>query len=91
MTASTRTTTAAWIALSAITVISWWLSPGHAATGQVQASAPITITVVVLAAVKARLVMRSFMDVGGAPRWLRVATDGWLVTLWAAVLGIYLM
>jgi hypothetical protein len=91
MAASTRTTTGAWIVLSAITVISWRLSPGHAMTGQATASVPITVAVVLLAAAKGRLVIRRFMEVASAPRWLRFATDGWLLILWAAVLGIYLI
>ncbi|MEZ0363475.1 cytochrome C oxidase subunit IV family protein [Mycobacterium sp. pUA109] len=91
MTASTRTITATWIVLSAITLISWWLSPGHASTGTVAASVPITIAVVVLAAVKGRLVIRYFMEVHRAPRWLRLATDGWLAVLWAVVLVIYMV
>jgi hypothetical protein len=30
------------------------------------------------------------MEVRTGPRWLRWATDAWLVVLWAAVLAIYL-
>jgi len=85
-----RAITCAWIVLSAITVLSWWLAPGqrHGATST--ASLPVTAAVVLLGLVKGRLVIRYFMEVRTAPRWLRVATDGWLIVLWSAVLLIYL-
>lgn len=90
MTASAKATTYAWLVLSAITVVSWWLSPGHAGAGRAVASAPITVAVVLLGLVKGRLIIRYFMEVRSAPRWLKLSTDAWLVILWAAVLGIYL-
>ncbi len=79
----------AWAALCAITVISWWLAPGHGGA-TVGASVPLTVGAVSLAFVKARVIVRSFMEVRFAPAWLRRATDAWLVTLWAAILAIYL-
>lgn len=90
MTTSAKATTYAWIVLSAITLVSWWLSPGHAPTGQAVASVPITVAVALLGCVKGRLIIGYFMEVRSAPRWLKVCTDAWLVTLWAAVLAIYL-
>jgi hypothetical protein len=85
---SERAITVVWLALSAITVASWWLAHGD---GGAVASVPITLAVVALAAVKGRLIIRYFMEVRGAPRWLRWATDAWLVGLWVAVLTIYLL
>ncbi len=75
--------------LSAITVVSWWLAPGHA-RGAAVASVPITVAVVLLGFIKGRLIIRYFMEVRTAPRWLKVATDAWLVVLWLAILAIYL-
>jgi hypothetical protein len=86
---STRATTYVWLFLSAITVISWWLAPGHPG-GQAVASVPITVAVVLLGFVKGRMIIRYFMEVRTAPRWLKAATDAWLIVLWAAILGIYL-
>ena len=40
-----RTITYAWIILSAITTLSWWLAPGHARGAAAVASAPITVAV----------------------------------------------
>jgi Prokaryotic Cytochrome C oxidase subunit IV len=85
----TRAVTIAWLVLCAITIGTWWLSPAHSAVAAV-ASVSITAAVVVLGFIKSRLIIRYFMEVRTAPRWLRLATDGWLVTLWGAVLTIYL-
>ena len=84
----TRTTTYAWLVLSAITVVSWWLAPGH--TGHAVANAPITAAVVLLGIVKGRIIIRYFMEVRTAPRWLKITTDAWLIVLWATILAVYL-
>lgn len=81
--------TATWLILVAITVLAWWLAPGHAG-GHPEPSIPITVAVLALSGVKARLIIRNFMEVRTAPLWLRRTTDAWLVALWTAVLAIYL-
>lgn len=86
---TTRALTVAWLALCAITVLSWWLAPGHA-RGPASASVPLTVTAITLAFLKGRVIMRSFMEVRFAPAWLRRATDAWLVALWASILVVYL-
>lgn len=86
---SARVMTYAWVILSAITVLSWWLAPGHPGA-LVDASVPITVAVVLLGFIKGRMVIQYFMEVRTAPRWLKIATDTWLVVLWAAILAIYL-
>ena len=83
-----RSITVAWGALCAITMVSWWLSPAHSLAAAVR-SVPISVAVVVLGVIKCRLVIRYFMEIGSAPFWLRLATDGWLLALWGGVLGIY--
>jgi Prokaryotic Cytochrome C oxidase subunit IV len=90
-TKAARRTTVAWAVLIVITVLSWWLAPGHSGDGPVVASIPITVVVVLLGLIKSRLIIQNFMEVRTAPRWLRLATDGWLIVLWGAVLGIYLL
>ncbi|HEX5144974.1 MAG TPA: cytochrome C oxidase subunit IV family protein [Mycobacterium sp.] len=87
---SSRAVTYAWIVLCAITVLSWWLAPGHSGGVAAVASVPITVAVLALGFIKGRLIIRHFMEVRTAPRWLQAATDAWLVVLWLAVLGIYL-
>ena len=88
-TPKSRVTTYVWLILSAITVLSWWL--GHPRSGHAfDASVPITIAVLAIGFIKARLIIRYFMEVRTAPRWLRIATDVWLVVLWGAILALYL-
>jgi hypothetical protein len=88
-TASTRPITYVWIILCAITILSWWLAPGHSG-GNAVASVPITLAVILLGFVKGRLIIRYFMEVRTAPGWLKASTDAWLAVLWVAILGIYL-
>lgn len=79
-----------WLVLCAITISSWWLAPGHRGGGAAVASVPITVAVILLGFIKGRLIIRTFMEVRTAPRWLRLSTDAWLVVLWASILAIYL-
>jgi len=88
-TTKARAITYVWIILSAITVVSWFLGPARVA-GTVVASVPITVAVLAMAFIKARLIIRYFMEVRTAPGWLKLATDAWLVVLWGALLAIYL-
>ena len=78
-----------WLILCAITIVAWGLGSAHTPGTRV-ASVPITIAVLVMALIKARLVIQEFMEVRTAPRWLRVFTDVWLLVLWGALLAIYL-
>ena len=85
-----RTMTWTWLVLIAITVGSWWLAPAHS-HGVASDSVVVTGVVLTLAAVKARLIIRQFMEVRTAPVWLKVATDAWLGVLITTVLVIYLV
>ena len=88
-TTHTRAITVAWLALSGITVVSWWLAPGHSG-GHAEPSIPITVAAILLGFVKCRIIIGYFMEVRTAPVWLRRSTDAWLVVLWTALLVIYL-
>ena len=70
--------------------MSWWLAPPHDHGTPAVASVPITVAVILLGFIKGRMIIRYFMEVRTAPRWLEVVTDAWLTVLWAAVLAIYL-
>jgi hypothetical protein len=84
-----RRLTVVWAVLSAMTVASWLLG---SARGHAEFSPSTTITVGILAAavIKARLIIRHFMEVRTAPTWLRSVTDGWLVLLVGSILALYL-
>jgi caa(3)-type oxidase subunit IV len=86
---ATRAITYAWLVLTSITIVSWWLAPGHSG-GVAVPNVAITVAVVALGFIKGRLIIRYFMEVRTAPRWLRLATDTWLAVLWLGILAIYL-
>jgi hypothetical protein len=79
-----------WVVLSAITILSWWLGRTARDGGHFVSSTPVTLGVLAIALVKARLIMQQFMEVRTAPRWLLLVTDIWLVIFFGAVLVIYL-
>lgn len=91
MNLQSRAITGVWGLLVLITIGTGWLAPAAHTNHLAQASTPITVLVLALALIKSRLIIRYFMEVRGAPRWLRLATDGWLAALFGAVLVIYLV
>ena len=64
-TTATRTITNAWIILSAIIIRSWRLAPGHAR----DAANPRRRRTLV-GFINGRVIIRCFMEVRAAPRWL---------------------
>ncbi|WP_024805986.1 cytochrome C oxidase subunit IV family protein [Nocardia sp. BMG51109] len=82
-----RSVLVAWAMLTAMTVLAWRLTPGHAGPA---VSDGLVVGIVVLGMIKCRLIIRYFMEIRFAPRWLRIATDAWLGVVWVALLGIHL-
>lgn len=79
--------TRVWALLTAVTLLSWWIGRGHGAEYRLDAA--VTVGVLLIAALKVQLVMRHFMEVRTAPRWLRRAAYGWTVTLLVLLLTAY--
>ncbi|MGE2692548.1 cytochrome C oxidase subunit IV family protein [Mycolicibacterium pulveris] len=79
--------TIVWAVLTAVTVASWLTARDG---GQVHhVSATITVVVLLIAAVKTQLVIWHFMEVRHAPTWLKITTHGWLIAVFALLLGFY--
>jgi hypothetical protein len=78
----------AWLALGAVTLLSWWIGSG-AGRGEPGSSALVTYGVLLIAAVKVRVIIQVFMEARHAPLLLRRLTDGWIVALVVALLAIY--
>jgi heme/copper-type cytochrome/quinol oxidase subunit 4 len=76
--------TLVWIVLMLATCLTWWSAKGGAVP-------PIEATaiVMVVAAVKARLVILHFMKLKGAPPSWRLLFEGWVVVSTAVILGGY--
>ncbi|GGL01609.1 hypothetical protein [Nocardia jinanensis] len=64
---SAHITTVVWLALAATALLSWWPAPGHSAA-PVSPSTLVTGAAIALGALKTRLVLRYFMQVGTGPR-----------------------
>jgi hypothetical protein len=77
-----------WLALVAVTLISWWLGSSHGQP-EFRSSAPITYAVLLIAALKVRVIFGYFMEVRHAPVGLRRLTDGWIALVVVALLVIY--
>jgi heme/copper-type cytochrome/quinol oxidase subunit 4 len=75
-----------WAALMLATCASTWLLSKNAVTPEVA-----TVAIVVIAAVKVRLVIGYFMEVRWAPLALRFICDGWLLAVTALIVTVYLV
>lgn len=79
----------AWAFLSLITLLSWGLT--RASATNIQADALVSFGVLIMAAIKVQIVVRYFMEVRHAPRWLKLTTDGWLWPMTALMFLFYLI
>jgi heme/copper-type cytochrome/quinol oxidase subunit 4 len=75
-----------WAALMLATLATTWLLSNNSVTPEVA-----TVTILLIAAFKVRLVMRHFMEVRRAPLALRFVCDGWLLAVTALILTVYLV
>lgn len=79
--------TIVWALLTGVTVVSWLVSRDGGAAHQLNAT--VTTVVLLIAALKAQLVIWHFMEVRRAPLWLKAVTSGWVIVVVAAMLGVY--
>ena len=63
--------------LASATILSWYLGTGGGGHPMIPNLA-ISAAVLFIALAKVRLIMREFMEVGLAPRWVRRSSDAWL-------------
>ena len=64
----------AWLILVVVTVVSWRIGVSHG-SGAFQINPAITWSVMLISALKVRLIVRQFMEVGGASVLLRRLAD----------------
>ncbi len=79
--------TIVWALLTAVTAVSWLVSRDGGAAHQLNST--VTAVVLLIAGVKAQLVIWYFMEVRRAPLWLKAVTTGWVIAVVAAMLGVY--
>ena len=75
-----------WAALMLATCASTWMLSGNSVRPE-----GATVAIILIAAVKVRLVIRHFMEVGRAPLALQFVCDGWLLGVTALILTVYLL
>lgn len=68
----------AWLLLSAITILAWWIGMRHDGT-PLQPQASVGLSAMAITLIKVRIIMREFMDVKDAPKKLKHITDLWLI------------
>jgi hypothetical protein len=77
-----------WLVLSAITLVYLWVGSIDPARA-LKPSAVVTVSAIVMALIKVRIVFREFMEVRHAPALLCRLTDGWVVLMAVCLLGSY--
>lgn len=88
--ASERRLVLAWLALSAITGLSWWIGARHGRPA-FEINGPISFGVILIAALKVRIIVGEFMEARQAPGFLRRIADAWLALLVVSLLSIYVL
>ena len=80
-----------WLILSGITVLYLLIDHSAEKHGVRTASEVASVSAIVLALIKVRIIMREFMEVREAPRLLCLLTDGLIVVMAVVLLGSYLI
>lgn len=78
-----------WAILTSMTLVYVWLDHSADGGGALSASSVVTVSAIVIALVKVRIIFREFMEVRHAPALLRRLTDGWVVLVGVCLLGSY--
>ena len=78
-----------WLVLTAMTLAYIWLDHSADDGGMLRASTIVTVSAIVIALVKVRIIFREFMEVRHAPTLLRRLTDAWVVFIAVCLLGTY--
>jgi hypothetical protein len=90
MTRLDRRLLAAWLVLSAITVGYFWIDRSAGHDGVRDASTAVTLSAIVLALFKVRIIMGEFMEVRGGPKILRFLAYFWIFLMGAVMIACYL-
>jgi hypothetical protein len=78
-----------WLVLSSMTFVYIWLDDSADDDGLLRASTVVTVSAIIIALVKVRIIFREFMEVRHAPALLRRLTDAWVLIVGVCLLGSY--
>ena len=79
--------TIVWALLTTVTIASSLIAVEGGSSHQINTT--VTTVVLLIAAFKAHLVIRHFMEVRDAPLWLKATTSGWVLGLFALLFRCY--
>jgi len=81
---------ATWLFLMLATSLSWWLGQDQAFSSDISSDYRIVSSgLMLIAFIKARIVIRYFMEVREAPLALKLVCDTWLVLVCGAIIYLY--
>jgi hypothetical protein len=78
-----RTALIVWGSLVAVTVAGWRLVEAE------NSGTAVVALVAIFGLAKCWLIVRHFMDVRHAPRWLQIVTTAWMGILWLTLLVLF--
>jgi hypothetical protein len=78
-----------WLILTSMTVAYVWIDHTVDQNGTLRASTVVTVSAIMIALIKVRIIFREFMEVRHAPAWLCRLTDAWVVLIAVCLLGSY--
>lgn len=81
-----RGTTRVWLLLMAATIVTTWILTKETFTACVA-----TIAIVLIAAIKVRLVLLHFMELREAPLSLRIVFEGWVLAVTGSLITLYVL
>lgn len=78
-----------WLILTSMTLAYVWMDHTVDQNGTLRASTVVTVSAIVIALIKVRIIFREFMEVRHAPALLCRLTDAWVVLIGVCLLGSY--
>lgn len=78
-----------WAVLCAMTLLYLWMDHSADQDGALRPNTIVTVSAIVIALIKVRIIFREFMEVRHAPVPLCRLTDAWVVLVAACLLGSY--
>jgi Prokaryotic Cytochrome C oxidase subunit IV len=78
-----------WLILTSMTLTYVWIDHTVDLNGTLRASTVVTVSAIVIALIKVRIIFREFMEVRHGPAWLCHLTDAWVVLIAVCLLGSY--
>jgi hypothetical protein len=78
-----------WLILTSMTLVYVWMDQTVDQNGTLSASTVVTVSAIMIALVKVRIIFREFMEVRHAPALLCRLTDAWVVLIAVCLVGSY--